>query len=135
MPDILLTKTQYGDRIKKTCATQKAFYKIFSPIGFKLKPMESKTIDLQINISADLITAEFNLLPTLRQFGLSIEENKWKTAAGLDTIKIHLLNKNYTNTFNIKKSQVLAYYLLPDPHTNKRIRTDYQYNQFFSNDH
>ena len=131
MPDVLLIKIQYGARIKRPVLHKKAFYKIFSPIGFKLKPMESKILDLQINISTDFVTVDFNLLPTLRQFGISVEENNWKTAAGSETIKIRLLNKNYTNTFNIKKSQVLAYFLLPDPHTNKCIRTDYEYNKFF----
>ena len=71
MPDILVIKIQYGN-CKRPVLHKKAFYKIFSPIGFKLKPMESITIDLQINISSDFTIDQFNLLPTLRNFGLSI---------------------------------------------------------------
>ena len=131
MPDVLLVKIQYGNKVKRPVLHKKAFYKIFSPVGFKLNPMESQTINLQINIATDLINTEFNLLPTLRQFGISIEENNWKTATGSETTKICILEKNYTNTFNIKKVQVIAYYLLPDPETNKHIRTQYDCNKFF----
>ena len=91
--------------------------------------MESITIDLQINITSSICNDQFNLLPTLRRFGLSIQENNWKTAAGNETIKIWLLNKNYTDAFNIKKGQIIAFYLLP--YTNKRIFTDYEFNDEF----
>ena len=128
MPDILPIKIQYGN-CRRPVLHRKAFYKIFSRIGFKLKPMESITIDLQINITSSICNDQFNLLPTLRRFGLSIEENNWKTAAGNETIKIWLLNKNYTDAFNIKKGQIIAFYLLP--YTNKRIFTDYEFNDEF----
>ena len=106
MPDsIKFIKIQYGIRAKRPVLHKKAFYKLFSPTGFKLKPMESKTIDLQINIQTQTINVDFNLLPTLRQFGLSIEENNYKTARGNETIKICILNKNYTHSFNIKKDR------------------------------
>ena len=126
---IKLVKIQYGIKSKRPVLHKKAFYKIFLPVGFKLKPMESQTINLQINISSHLIGTDFDLLPTLKKFGLSIEENNWKTASGDETIKICILNKNYTHTFNIKKGQVFAYYLLP--YTNKQIVTDYEYNNAF----
>ena len=102
---IKLIKIQDGIGVKRPVLHKKAFYKIFSPIGFKLKPMESKTIDLQINIQTQMINIDFNLLPTLQQFGLSIEENNYKTASGDETIKICILNKNYTHSFNIKKDR------------------------------
>ena len=121
---IKLVKIQHGSRVVRPKLHKKAFYKIFAPIGFKLKPMESITLDLKFNIySPELQGTDLNLLPTLKQFGLSIEENNWKTTSRNESFKIFILNKNHTHTFNIKTGQVIAYYLLP--YTNKRIYTDY----------
>ena len=127
---IKLVQIQHGSKFLKPKLHKKAFYKIFAPIGFKLKPMESIILDLKFNIySPELQGTDFNLFSTLQQFGLYIEENNWKTASKNETIKICILNKNYTHAFNIKKGQVIAYYLLP--YTNKRICTDYDYNETF----
>ena len=127
---IKFVKIQHGSKVPRPKLHKKAFYKIFAPTGFKLKSMESITLDLKFSIySPELQGTEFNLLPTLQQFGLSIEENNWKTATRNESIKICILNKNYTHSFNIKKGQVIAYYLLP--YTNKRIYTDCDYNETF----
>ena len=105
MPDtIKVVQIQHGSKFLRPKLHKKAFYKIFAPIGFKLKSMESITLDLKFNIySPELQGTGFNLLPTLAQFGLSIEENNWKTASRNESIKICILNKNYTHSFNIKK--------------------------------
>ena len=129
---IKLNTIQYGKYTPKPKLHKKAFYKIiFSPKAFKLKPMESINLDLQFNlISAEgMIPTQFQLFPTLTQFGLSLEESNWKTATQTESITVNILNKNYSNTFNIKKGNLLLYLLLP--YTNKKILTEYEYNESF----
>ena len=127
---IKLVKIQHGENVPRPKLHKKAFYKIFSPMAFKLKPMESITLDLKFSIyTPTLPITDIDLFPTLKQFGLSIEESNWKTADRTETIKLCLLNKNYSNAFNIKKGQLLIYLLLP--YTNKKIKTEYKYNESF----
>ena len=128
---IKLVKIQHGKHTPRSKVHKKAFYKVFSPSAFKLKPMESINLDLQFNIkpAEGLQITDLNLFPTLTQFGLSIEESNWKTAAQTETINVCLLNKNYSNAFNIKKGQLLIYLMLP--YTNKKIITQYEHNESF----
>ena len=137
---IKLNQIQYGRYVPRPKLHKKAFYKIYSPMAFKLKPMESITIDLKINnIWAEALTpTELDLYPTLKQFGLSLEESNWKAVCktGIrsrpltDSITVTILNKNCQHSFNIKKHNLLLYFLLP--YTNKRIITDYEYNESFN---
>ena len=137
---IKLNQIQYGRYVPRPKLHKKAFYKIYSPMAFKLKPMESITIDLKINnIWAEALTpTELDLYPTLKQFGLSLEESNWKTVCktGIrsrpftDSITVTILNKSCQHSFNIKKHNLLLYFLLP--YTNKRIITDYEYNESFN---
>ena len=139
MQSIKTNQAQYGRYTPRPILHKKAFYKIFSPKAFRLKPMESITLDLKFNIiwAEGLLPKEFDLYPTLKQFGLSLEESNWKeiSTSGTefkpqtDSITVTILNKNYTNTFNIKKRNLLLYFLLP--YTNKKIKTDYYYNESF----
>ena len=76
-----------------------------------------------------MIPTQFQLFPTLAQFGLSLEENNWKTATKTESITVNILNKNYSNTFKIKKGNLLLYLLLP--YRNKKIITEYEYNESF----
>ena len=128
---IKLNTIQHGKYTPKPKLHKKAFYKIFSPKAFKLQPMESINLDLQFNlISAEgMIPIKFQLFPTLTQFGLSLEESNWKTATQTESITVNILNKNYSNTFNIKKGNFLLYLLLP--YTNKKIIAKYEYTQSF----
>ena len=136
---VKINQIQYGRYAPRPKLHKKAFYKIFSPKAFKLKPMESITLDLKINIiwAEGLTPTNFDLYPTLKQFGLSLEETNWKliSKTGIkfvpqtESITVTILNKNYTNSFNIKKHNLLFYFLLP--YTNKRIITDYEYNESF----
>ena len=136
---IKLNQIQYGRYAPRPKLHKKAFYKIYSPMAFKLKPMESITIDLKINIIwAEALTAtELDLYPTLKQFGLSLKESNWKTVCktGIrsrlltDSITVTILNKNCQHSFNIKKHNLLLYFLLP--YTNKKIITNYEYNESF----
>ena len=139
MLTIKINQVQHGKNFAKPILHKKAFYKVFSPIAFKLKPMESITIDLKINIiwAEALKPKDFDLFPSLKQFGLSLEQTNWKEVSATLTeftpqtksIIITILNKNCSNSFNIKKNNLLLYFLLP--YTNKQIKTEYEYNQSF----
>ena len=129
---IKLYKFEHGKYTPKPKLHKKAFYKIFSPKTFKLAPMESTNLNLQFNItSSEGMILDLQLSPTLKQFGISIEESNWNTASKpdiqSDTIIINLLNKNCSHAFNIKKGQLLLYLVLP--YTNKRIFTEYEYSK------
>ena len=134
---VKINQIQYGRYAPRPKLHKKAFYKIFSSKAFKLKPMESITLDLKINIiwAKGLTPTNFDLYPTLKQFGYSLKETNWKLisktgikfAPQTESITVTTLNKNYTNSFNIKKHNLLFYFLLP--YTNKRIITDYEYNE------
>ena len=136
---IKLNQIQYGRYTPRPKLHKKAFYKIFSPKAFKLKPMESITLDLKLNIiwAEGMTPTDFDLYPTLKQFGLSVEDSNWKSVikTGIkfvpqtESITVTILNKNYTSSFNIKKHNLLLYFLLP--YTNKKVVTDYEYNESF----
>ena len=136
---IKLNEVQYGKYVPKPKPHKKAFYKVFSPKAFKLKPMESVNLDLRFNIiwAEGMTPTDFDLYPTLKQLGLSLEDSNWKSVIKtgiksvpqIESITVTVLNKNYTNSFNIKKGNLLLYFLLP--YTNKKIITDYEYNESF----
>ena len=136
---IKLNQVQYGRYAPRPKLHKKAFYKVFSPKAFKLKPMESITLDLKLNIiwAEGITPTDFDLYPTLKQFGLSVEDSNWKsvTKTGIkfvpqtESITVTILNKNCTSSFNVKKHNLLLYFLLP--YTNNRIITDYEYNESF----
>ena len=136
---IKLNQVQYGRYAPRPKLHKKAFYKVFSPKVFKLKPMESITLDLKLNIiwEEGITPTDFDLYPTLKQFGLSVEDSNWKSVTKTGTkfvpqtesITVTILNKNCTNSFNVKKHNLLLYFLLP--YTNKKIITDYEYNESF----
>ena len=136
---IKLNQIQYGRYTPRPKLHKKAFYKIFSPKAFKLKPMESITLDLKLNIiwAEGMTPTDFDLYPTLKQFGLSVEDSNWKSVikTGIkfvpqtESITVTILNKNYTSSFNIKKHNLLLYFLLP--YTNKKVVTDFEYNESF----
>ena len=66
--------------IKKPDMTDKSrFYKVYSPIKFKLRPRDDIYLDLNFNIEApDRIEPWLNLLPSLKGIGLKIENNDRK---------------------------------------------------------
>ena len=121
MKKIKINQVQYGRYAPTPTLHKNAFYKVFSPKAFKLKPMESITIDLKINIiwAEGLIPRDFDLYPTLKQFGFSLEETNWKEVSTTVTefipltksIVVTILNKNCSNCFNIKKHNLLLYFL------------------------
>ena len=132
MAETINIEIDYGN-IQRPVLHKKAFYKIYSPGRFKLKPTEHihlnldikiKTMDYYSDAKFDLLP-KCDLLPTLKHLGLLTKENNWKNSDNFETIKLCILNKNYLNTFNIKKGQIIAYLLLPNLKPNTRIRTKY----------
>ena len=54
------------------------FYKIYSPKKFKLKPRDDICLHLKIKINVpNTLQPWINLLPSLKGFGLKIEDNNW----------------------------------------------------------
>ena len=129
---VKLTKIIHAKNIRKPTLNKKAFYKIYSSSTFTLKPTESITIDLKININwpEGLTPTKFDLIPVLTGFGLCLIKSNWKTSQTENkSIAVTILN-NGVNLVNIKKNNWLLYFLLP--YTNKKIITEYEYNKSFN---
>ena len=64
-----------------------------------------------------------NLLPSLKGLGLKIEDNDWvSNKTKNDTIQLHILNRSFTRTIEIRKNQVIAFlFLLGQKSTDKKL--------------
>ena len=83
------------------------FYKIYSPEKLKLRPRDDIYLDLKLNIETPTqIEPWINLLPSLNNRELKIEN---QDITKDDTIQLHILNRSFTYTSNIKKSQCIGY--------------------------
>ena len=83
------------------------FYKIYSSEKFKLRPRDDIYLDLKFNIETPTqIEPWINLLPSLNNRELKIEN---QDITKDDTIQLHILNRSFTYTSNIKKSQCIGY--------------------------
>ena len=86
------------------------FYKVYSTLKFKLRLKD----DIYLNLKFDIQTPEtsepwLNLLPSLNGFGLHIENDDWIQNKTKDnTIQLHILNRSFTHTIDIKKTSVLV---------------------------
>ena len=106
---------------------QNKFYKIYSPEKFKLRPRDDIYLDLKFNIETpDKIKPWLNLLPSLKGIGLHIENDDWqdKLTKG-NTIQLHLLNKSFTYTIDIKENQCIGFIFLLGERCNDLISTKY----------
>lgn len=102
------------------------FYKVYSPITFKLKPREDIYLDLKFNIQTpETIDPWLNLLPSLKELGLSIEEDCREYKSINNTILLHLLNKSFNQTQTIKKKQCIGFIFLLEEHCSDKIATKY----------
>ena len=79
------------------------FYKINSPEKFKLRRRDNIYLDLKFNMRTQ-IEPWINLLPSLQDRGLKTE-NQDKTKD--DTIQLHIMNRSFNYTTNIKKNQCI----------------------------
>ena len=104
---------------------EKSFYKICSPEAFTLKPRDDIYLDLKFKIDAPTqIEPWINLLPSLKQFNLRIENQDWCSNRLKDeTIQLHTLNRHFTRTVCIKKNPIIAYIFLLGEKINDKVYT------------
>ena len=63
------------------------FYKVYSPGKFKLRPREDIYLDLKLNIQTpETLEPWLNLLPSLKEMGLHIENKDWVSNKTKDNI-------------------------------------------------
>ena len=106
------------------------FYKIYWPEKLKLRPRDDIYLDLKLNIETPTqIEPWINLLPSLKDRGVKIE-NQDKTTD--DTIQLHILNRSFTYTTNIKKNECIGYIFLLGEKYNDTITTKYTRKNLFS---
>ena len=67
-----------------------------------------------------------NLLLSLEGLGLRIEDNDWvSNKTKNDTIQLHILNRSFTRTIEIRKNQVIAFLFLLGQKSTDKINTKY----------
>ena len=100
----------------------KSLYIIYSPQTFKLRPRDNILLDLKIKVNApESLQAWINLLPCFKEAGFAVEDHNWAANKLKDeTIQLNILNKNFYNTFTIKKDQELGYMFLLGQRFNEK---------------
>ena len=114
--------------IKKPDITSKShFYKIYSPEKFKLRPRDDIHLDLKFNVETpDRIKSWLNLLPSLEGLGLYIENEDWQNNLTKDhTIQLHLLNKSFNYTIQIKEKLCIEFIFLLGQKLSDKIVTKF----------
>ena len=67
-----------------------------------------------------------NWLPSLKEKGLHVENEDWASNKTKDkTIQLHILNRSFNYTANIKKIQCIGYIFLLDEKSTDTITTKY----------
>ena len=97
------------------------FYKVYSPGKFKLRPREDIYLDLKFNIQTpETIEPWLILLPSLKEMGLHIENEDWASNKTKDdTIQLHVLNRSFNYTVNVKKNECIGFiFLLGEKYTD-----------------
>ena len=92
--------------IKKPDMTSRdRFYKIYSPLTFKLKPRDDIYLDLKFDIQTpETIEPLLNLLPSFKLMEMHMENDESiSNKRKYNTIQFHLLNKSFTYTLKVKK--------------------------------
>ena len=112
---------------KPEITSRDKFYKVYSPLKFKLKPRDDIFIDLKFDIQTpETIQPWLNLLPSFKSAGLHIENDDWLSNKITDgTIQLHILNRSFTYTITVKKNQCIAYIFLLGEKPNETINTIY----------
>ena len=111
----LIVTIDYHSQTRQPDLTAKGdFYKIDSPKKFKLRPRDDIYLDLKTKIDVPKILEPWiNLLPSLKGLGLKIENEDWASNKTKDgTIQLHILNRSFTRTIEIRKKQVIAFLFL-----------------------
>ena len=104
-----------------------SFHCIYSPKKITLRPRDNILLNLKITAKApDCLGAWINLLPTLKELRLAIEDHNWAANKLKEkTIQLNILNKHFYNTITIKKNQELQYMFLLGQKFNYKIVTKY----------
>ena len=89
-------------------------YKIYSPEKFKLRPRDDIHLDLKFDIQTlETLQPWLNLLPSLKTMGMHLENDDWSQNKTKDNkIKLHILNRSFTYTINIKEGQCIGFTFL-----------------------
>ena len=67
-----------------------------------------------------------NLLPSLKGLGLKNEGNDWvSNKTKNDPIQLHILNRSFSRTIEIRKKQVIAFLILLGQKNADEIKTKY----------
>ena len=114
--------------IKKPDITNKShFDKIYSPEKFKLRPRDDIHLDLKFNVETpDRIKSWLNLLPSLEGLGLYIENEDWQNNLTKDdAIQLHLLNKSFNYTIQIKEKLCIGFIFLLGQKPSDKIVTKF----------
>ena len=93
----------------------------------KLRPRDDIYLDLKIKISIpNTLQPWINLLPSLKGLGLKIEDSDWvSNKTKNDTIQLHILNKSFSGTIEIRKHQVIAFLFLLGQKSTGKTNTKY----------
>ena len=116
--------------IKQPRMTNKdRFYKVYSPEKFRLRPREDIYLDSKFNIQThERIEPWLNLLPSLKEMGLHTEIEDWASNKAKDnTIQLHILNRSFNYTVNIKKNQFIGFIFLLGEQSTDKINTKYNF--------
>ena len=86
------------------------FYKVYSPLKFKLRPRDDIYLDLRFDIQTpEKLEPWLNLLSSLKRIGLHIENDDWVENKTKDNIiQLHIPNRNFNHTIDVKKTNVLV---------------------------
>ena len=103
------------------------FYKVYSPLKFKLRPRDDIYLDLKFDIQTlETLKPWLNLVPSLKGIGLHIENDDWIQNKTKDnTIQLHILNRSFTYTIDIKKDQFIGFIFLLGEQVTDSITTKY----------
>ena len=119
--------TSYTDVKQPDFDGKKAFYCIYSPERFMLRPKDDIYLDLKIKINVPAYLEPWiNLLPSLKERVFKIEEPNW-SANKLkdDAIQLHIFKRSFTYNTHIKKIQIVAYMFLLGEKATYKIFTKY----------
>ena len=110
-------------------ATDGAFYKIYSPQSFMIRPREDIYLDLKIKINPPTqLEPWINLLRSLKEHEFKIEEQNWcANKLKEDSIQLNILNRSFTKTTHVKKDKIIAYMFLLGEKANDKTITEYSF--------
>ena len=99
---------------------------MYSPEKFKLRPREDIHLELKFDIqTSETIQPWLNLLPSLKEIGMHIENDDWIENKTKDnTIQLHIIIC-FQYTASVKKKQCIGYIFLLGERVDDKITTKY----------